>query len=148
MDTLTEHFGAMIKADAEMVQECATLVAESAGRLCQAQLDTAGKVCSETTRQYRELMSAGEPAAFLSNWPKAVEANIRNATEATNAYLENAIELQSGLTRILHNRLPALNKHFVESVGEVTRAARSVGAIEFASPPEHEDEAEPARQPA
>jgi hypothetical protein len=148
MDTLTKRLGAMIKADAEMVQECATLVAESAGRLYQAQLDTADKVCSETTRQYRELMSAGEPASLLSNWPKTVEANIRSATEATSAYLENAIELQSGLIRIFHDHLPVLNRHFFESVGEATRVARSVGAIEFAGSREYEDEAEPARQPA
>lgn len=148
MDTLTEHLGAIMKADAQMVQECAALVAESAGRLYQAQLDTADRACSQATRQYRDLISSGEPAALLRTWPTAVEANMRSASETTRAYLENAVELQSGLIRIFRNHLPALNRRFFESVGEATRVAGAVGAVGRPARHDYEDEAAPARQPA
>jgi hypothetical protein len=148
MDTLTERLNAIIKTDAEMVQEWAQLIAESAVRLAQTQLDTVDRVFADSNSQYQELLEARQSTQFISNLPRLYETFVRHASEATCQYLDTAVDLQTVLIRIFQSHLPVLNQRFLDSVDEATRVAASVGALERFAPQALAEDEESARAPA
>jgi hypothetical protein len=115
----------------DFARRYAELLADSVGRLGGIQLDMLEKVQGEVCRLRMGGLAMGsdEPPGALNDLPKAMEDNVRKATDASAAYLQSAAQFQSGLIEYVRESLPGLNKQISDNIAQATQFVTSTGAV-------------------
>lgn len=104
--------------DAQRAMDYARELMEGAAHLARAQLDMTENAYGELSREFHELLSSPDPEALLRGWRNMMEGNVRRTTENVTASLKNAIDFQTHLIRITHDRMPELSLQLRESLAE------------------------------
>lgn len=120
----------LLNAQMEITRRFAELLTDSMGRLSGIQLDTMEKIYRNVCQLRQEALSLpdSEQAVALGQVPKALQINVRKATDASAAYLQTAAQFQSGLIEYMRESLPGLNKQMTDGIAQATLFVKSTGS--------------------
>jgi hypothetical protein len=122
LDKVTALFRPGSEGSLDYAQE----VMERTLQLTRSQLDVTENMFSEASREYRELLAAEDPSALLQNFQNVLQSNARIGTEATAAFLKNAISYQNELIQMVQNTMPELSRQLREGMTAVMPTAAAV----------------------
>lgn len=122
IDKVTSLFRPGSEGSLDYAQE----VIERTLQLTRSQLDITENMFSEASREYREMLTAEEPSALLQNFQNVLQSNARIGTEATAAFLKNAVNYQNELIQMAQNSMPELSRQLRESMTAVMPTAAAI----------------------
>ena len=114
---------AIFKPGSERTLELAREVMDRGLQLLETQMEVTEGIYGKISEEYREMLTATEPAALLRSWPKVLESTTRSTAEGTAVLFKNAIAFQKEMLGMMQSRMPELSKQMMDSLIETTRTA-------------------------